>query len=66
MRSPYGLKKQKFQLLETYNGLNTIGNIQNQNFCNFKSSLKYNIFASYSDKCEIIDCHICKIIAKNR
>ena len=42
-----------------------IHNIQNQNFCNFKSSLKYKIIASYSDKCVIIDCHTCKIIAEN-
>ena len=42
-----------------------IHNIQNQNFCNFKSSLKYNIIASYSYKCVIIDCHTCKIIAEN-
>ena len=42
-----------------------IHNMQNQNFCNFKLSLKYNIIASYSDKCEIIDCHTCKIIAEN-
>ena len=42
-----------------------IHNIQNQNFCKFKSSLKYKIIASYSDKCVIIDCHTCKIIAEN-
>ena len=27
--------------------------------------LKYKIIASYSDKCVIIDCHTCKIIAEN-
>ena len=42
-----------------------IYNIQNQNFCNFISSLKYKIIASYSDKCVIIDCHTCKISAEN-
>ena len=42
-----------------------IHNIQNQNFCNFKSSLKYKIIASYSDKCVVIDCHTCNIIAEN-
>ena len=60
------LLNNRFKLLnEDREAEEIIHNIQNQNFCNFKSSLKYNIIASYSDKCEIIDCHTCKIIAEN-
>ena len=62
------------QLIQ-YNLIRTINNdvesvgimdfVLTQSFCAFKSNIKQRIISTYSEKCVILFCDSCKIVAEN-